>query len=187
VMNWISEATSLLQYRSDGGRRILADACQECWSAFERTTSPPGSGVGGTPASAPERQSPVSDQGVGEPPDVGAPTRDNAAGGRGLFLSEAEFDALEYVSVVGHVAMHDRPHIASLLERLRPFAKRETDSPQAVASTPQTRATPSEGSVQIAGTLTDEEREAVEWFAGLRPNRPQGARTRLKSLLERLG
>jgi hypothetical protein len=37
VMNWISEATSLLQYRSDGGRRILADACQECWAAFERT------------------------------------------------------------------------------------------------------------------------------------------------------
>jgi hypothetical protein len=35
--------------------------------------------------------------------------------------------------------------------------------------------------------LTNEEREAVEWFAGLRPNRPQGARTRLKSLLERLG
>ena len=34
-------------------------------------------------------------------------------------------------------------------------------------------------------TLTDAEREAVEWFAGLRPNRPLGARTRLKTFLER--
>lgn len=37
VINWISEATGLLQYRSDGGRRILADACGKCWSAFEAT------------------------------------------------------------------------------------------------------------------------------------------------------
>jgi hypothetical protein len=48
-------------------------------------------------------------------------------------ITEAEFDALEYVAVVGHVAMHDGPHISSLLERLRPFAKRETDRPQPVA------------------------------------------------------
>ena len=33
--------------------------------------------------------------------------------------------------------------------------------------------------------LTEAEREAVEWFAGLRPNRPLGARTRLKTFLER--
>jgi len=34
-------------------------------------------------------------------------------------------------------------------------------------------------------TLTDEEREAVEWFAGLRPNRPLGARACLLAFLER--
>ena len=33
--------------------------------------------------------------------------------------------------------------------------------------------------------LTDAEREAVEWFAGLRPNRPRGARTRLRAFLGR--
>jgi hypothetical protein len=33
VMNWISEATSLIQWRSDGGRKIMADACQRCWDA----------------------------------------------------------------------------------------------------------------------------------------------------------
>ena len=32
VMNWISEATSLIQWRSDGGRRIMADACERCWN-----------------------------------------------------------------------------------------------------------------------------------------------------------
>ena len=33
VMNWISEATSLIQWRSDGGRKIMADACGRCWGA----------------------------------------------------------------------------------------------------------------------------------------------------------
>ena len=33
VMNWISEATSLIQWRSDGGRRIMTDACERCWAA----------------------------------------------------------------------------------------------------------------------------------------------------------
>jgi len=35
VMIWISEATSMLQYRNCGGERILADACGQCWTAFE--------------------------------------------------------------------------------------------------------------------------------------------------------
>jgi hypothetical protein len=43
VMNWISEATSLIQWRSDGGRRIMTDACERCWDAAnpkeERSTS----------------------------------------------------------------------------------------------------------------------------------------------------
>jgi hypothetical protein len=33
VLNWISEATSLIQWRSDGGRRIMTDACERCWAA----------------------------------------------------------------------------------------------------------------------------------------------------------
>jgi hypothetical protein len=85
-------------------------------------------------------------------------------------ITEAEFDALEYVAAVGRVATHDGPHISSLLERLRPFAKRETDSPQAVASTPQTNATPGEGSVPQAYVKGDEKRvvcdtkqEPVAW------------------------
>lgn len=52
-------------------------------------------------------------------------------------ITEAEFDALEYVAAVGVVALRDGPHISSLLERLRPFAKRETDSPQAIRETVQ--------------------------------------------------
>jgi len=39
VMNWISEATSayaLAASSSDGGRKIMADACSRCWDAFDR-------------------------------------------------------------------------------------------------------------------------------------------------------
>ena len=41
VMNWISEATSLLHdsFRSDGGRRIMSDACQQCWTAYGKDTT----------------------------------------------------------------------------------------------------------------------------------------------------
>jgi hypothetical protein len=37
VMNWISEATSMIHSLdgSDGGRRIMADACERCWTAFD--------------------------------------------------------------------------------------------------------------------------------------------------------
>lgn len=34
--------------------------------------------------------------------------------------------------------------------------------------------------------LTDEEREAVAWFAGSRSHRPHGARTTIRGLLERM-
>ena len=61
-------------------------------------------------------------------------------------ITEAEFDALEYVAVEGRIAAYDKPHISSLLERLRPFSKRETDSPQA-------HATLGEGSVQGKDTV----------------------------------
>lgn len=76
-------------------------------------------------------------------------------------ITEAEFDALEYVAIEGRVAAYDGPHIWSLLERLRPFAKRETDSPQAVAHTPQPHTTPGEGAAQGRCTLTTYERDVL--------------------------
>jgi hypothetical protein len=50
--------------------------------------------------------------------------------------------------------------------------------------TPQSHATPGEGSVQGEGTLTDAEREALHWFAhyGL----PEHRAATLRSLLDRL-
>ncbi len=38
VMNWISEATSAYApaCSSEGGRKIMADACSRCWDAFDR-------------------------------------------------------------------------------------------------------------------------------------------------------
>lgn len=42
VMNWISEATSAYaaSCSSDGGRKIMADACSRCWDAFDRIAYP---------------------------------------------------------------------------------------------------------------------------------------------------
>lgn len=42
VMNWISEATSAYasSCSSDGGRKIMADACCQCWDAFDRIAYP---------------------------------------------------------------------------------------------------------------------------------------------------
>lgn len=54
-------------------------------------------------------------------------------------------------------------------DTLSPIAKRETDSPQAVASTPPTHATPGDGTSQGRCTLTPEERESVIWAATMLP------------------
>ena len=42
VMDWISEATSAYaaSCRSDGGRKIMAEACSQCWDAFDRIAYP---------------------------------------------------------------------------------------------------------------------------------------------------
>jgi len=98
----------------------------------------------------------------------------------GTILSEAEIDALEYVVEEGRIAcMDDYGILRSLLVRVRPeweaadsvspFAKPETDSPQPVA-TPQTHATPGEGSVPRSYEKSDEKRvvcdtkqEPVAW------------------------
>lgn len=40
-MNWIAEATSMYSGAcGDGGRRIVADACGQCWTAFEAMKNP---------------------------------------------------------------------------------------------------------------------------------------------------
>lgn len=58
-------------------------------SACDGAVSPSGSGSGGSLSrSAPERQSPASECGGGEPLDDCAPTRDNAPGGRGRGTQE---------------------------------------------------------------------------------------------------
>jgi hypothetical protein len=51
--------------------------------------------------------------------------------------------------------------------------------------TPSEPSTPGEGTRQAGCTLTDAEREAIAWAAGLSETRPQGCRTILRSLLER--
>lgn len=82
-------------------------------------------------------------------------------------ITEAELQALEYVAVVGHVATHDGPHISSLLERLRPFAKRETDRPQAVAWL----AFATDGSESSAVYMMQEQAQAAadEWGWSIAP------------------
>ncbi|NBW22650.1 MAG: hypothetical protein EBR82_83365, partial [Caulobacteraceae bacterium] len=89
-------------------------------------------------------------------------TRRDRPGTWNMNITEAEFDALEYVAIEGRVAAYDGPHILSLLERLRPFAKRENDSPQAVALKPQPHATLGEGTVQDRCTLTAFECGAIQ-------------------------
>jgi len=139
VINWISEATSLLQYRSAGGRRILADACGECWSAFEATNHDAAPAARAKSCevnllqAASELGNPVrqlTQDGTGNkqtaPPCVetdGPPSK-----GEGLHvpdsrtrLSEAEIDALEYVVEEGRIAsMDDYGVLRSLLCRMRP-------------------------------------------------------------------
>jgi hypothetical protein len=52
---------------------------------------------------------------------------------------------------------------ASEIERLRAIMASQTDSPQAVERTPEPPSTPGEGTRQVACTLTDAEREAIQW------------------------
>jgi hypothetical protein len=64
---------------------------------------------------------------------------------------------------------------ANEIERLRQFDRLQPIEPA--------DATPGEGSVQGKGTLTDEDRDAIEWYA----NFPDGIHAAtLRSLLERL-
>lgn len=81
-------------------------------------------------------------------------------------LSEAEIDALEYVVEEGRIAcMDDYGVLRSLLVRVRPESESESyeESNEKRTNTAMNRdATPSEGSVQGEGTLTDEEREAIK-------------------------
>jgi hypothetical protein len=69
------------------------------------------------------------------------------------------------------------------IERLRQFDRLQPIEP--ADATPATHATPGEGSVQVKGTLTDEEREAIETAVRWLEPYPPVAAT-LRSLLERL-
>jgi hypothetical protein len=106
--------------------------------------------------------------------------------GTGNTPSEAEIDALEFVVEEGRIAsMDDYGILRSLLIRLRPEWENQSYEAGRTPSTNTNRdTTPGDGSVQGEGTLTDEEREAVEdAVAELTPG-PIAAT--LRSLLERL-
>ena len=79
-------------------------------------------------------------------------------------LTEAEHDAIEFAVETGRVAIHDDAILRNLLERTNHDA-----APAARAAEPESSVPP--GSVAAPAnthTLTDEEREAVEWFAEVR-------------------
>jgi hypothetical protein len=96
----------------------------------------------------------------------------NPRDGTGNTPTEAEIDALEYVVEEGRTAsIDDYGILRSWLVRLRPEwesqSYEESDEKRMNANTNRD-ATPSEGSVQSRCALTDEEREAIEWFAEVR-------------------
>jgi hypothetical protein len=82
-------------------------------------------------------------------------------------LSEAEIDALEYVVEEGRIAsMDDYGILRSWLIRLRPEWEHQSyaESSEKRTNTNTDRdTTPREGSVQGEGTLTGEERDALEF------------------------
>jgi len=78
---------------------------------------------------------------------------------------------------------------ATEIERLRAIMASESDSPQAVASTPSEASTPGEGTRQTGCTLTDAEREAVDeavmFYGDVHDLRCQTIAATLRGLLER--
>lgn len=130
----------------------------------------------------------------GEP----APKRGGEAGlnprdGTGNTPSEAEIDALEFVVEEGRTAsIDDYGILRSWLIRLRPEWESQSydGSDEKRTNTTISRdATPGEDSVPGEGTLTDEERAAIERTIdaanGMAPAEPWTI-TRLRNLLERL-
>ena len=103
-------------------------------------------------------------------------------------LSEAEIDALEFVVEEGRIAsMDDYGILRSLLVRVRPeweSQSYEKNDEKRTNAAMNRDATPSEGSVQGEGTITDAEREAVE--DAVAELTPGPIADTLRSLLERL-
>jgi hypothetical protein len=69
VMNWISEATSVWAEacRSDGGRKIMQDACISCWDAYCPTNHEAAPAARASEATAsPERVRARGDAGTGD-------------------------------------------------------------------------------------------------------------------------
>jgi hypothetical protein len=108
----------------------------------------------------------------------------------GTILSEAEIDAIECVVEDGRIAsMSIYGVMRSLLVRLRPEWESESyeKSDEKRTNTNTNRdTTPREGSVQGEGTLTAEEREAIEIAIDSTTVCIPPIKSRLRTLLERL-
>ena len=104
-------------------------------------------------------------------------------------LSEAEIGALEYVVEEGRIAsMDDYGVLRSLLVRVRPeweSQSYEKNDEKRINTAMDRDTTPGDGSVQGEGTLTDEEREALEFAVETGRVATHDAAT-LRNLLERL-
>jgi hypothetical protein len=107
----------------------------------------------------------------------------------GANASEAEIDALEFVVEEGRTAsVDDYGILRSWLIRLRPeweSQSYEESDEKRTNSTMNRDTTPGQDSVQGKGTLTDAEREAIEWCI-FQQATPQRTAVTLRRLLERL-
>lgn len=100
-------------------------------------------------------------------------------------------DAREWLLMNGgRETTHDndchRWHYACLIARLAGECNRLREAIRRLADQDATLSVIG-GNVTVTmdATITDEEREAIEWAAGLSDTRPSGCRTTLRSLLER--
>ena len=135
-MNWISEATSAYASAcsSDGGRKIMAQACSQCWDAFDRIAYPTDHGA------SPEARASVESV-APQPTTHGDSDRTDKAAPR---PSEGTGDTPKPIS--GCVS--DRP---------TPITGPDPDSRVWGTHTPATHATPPQGSEPREGT------EPVAW------------------------
>ena len=160
VMNWISEATSAYaaSCKSDGGRKIMADACSKCWDAFDRIAYP-------TDKAAPRPSEGTGDTPVTEPMPVFV-----SGSGSVTPVSYADSNA----EPVAWATFYPNGSTASVyVGRKPPHAE------------PLYRQPPCQDFSQQNLTLTDAEREAVEYYIGT--GGPQAVDDALRRLVKRHG
>ena len=140
VMNWISEATSAYaaSCRSDGGMKIMADACSRCWDAFDRIAHT-------DHGASPEARASV-DSVAPQPTTRGDSDRTDKAAPR---PSEGTGDTPD----------SPKPIKGGVSDRSKPINGPDPDSRvwETPVHTPAPHATPGEGSVRREGT------EPVAW------------------------